>query len=1058
MLLTARSSFMAHLAVFTMTNNAPSQDCINGRPIHPFFTLSRHHPSGIKRAPDNVSIQNCDASLPSDAATGSDKTNNNTEQCAQSVNGRGQRRKADRDAGNDETQKKAPPRKRTRHSAGSNITAHLVKLPKGSDSSGTREQDDGDDQALEDLAQKGQATNTLEKPTCSETSLAQQNGQAARDDTVVQIDPGQLDSSACDTNDKQTSRCHSTGDKTPELDLWKVPKVPNENMEKPKIPRLNTKTGMLGSPPKLKEIQAGEEDADAQRSIVLMHDRKPPIMIVRIPYGISPDSRVRIGEAINSILDGRKINPDFKSKQSASVNKDNAAEVSGPSSSKPAKAVHPFFLGRTKKPAPVQQQQDSDPSTSTSSFTNIQAQHYSSIPCSSKRSRPIPTIKHHMPQFGVNSMGIKFPGAKLPSWPWKGMMHIRGEEHETVRTIDITRLHAPRKSKGNIVRILPGESVVDIMTQSINIAAITKAVRNIDTDNFPPPPPELRLPNKHFESGSKLQARILPELKTFKACPVQSVQQSLPRMCNGLNVRPPPQLARLFHSISLELSAFDMSQCESRDWAQKYAPANAVEILQPGREAFLLRDWLQALMVQSVDTGSPDADKGKTGSKTKGTANKKKRKKKLDGFIVSSDEEDQDFYEPSDEDTDWTPSGHRGIVRPTVVKPLSNRNRGKTPNTLVISGPHGCGKTAVVYAVAKELGFEVFEINSSSRRSGKDVLEKIGDMTRNHHVQQHQVTSKPDDESPVPQDNVEEDIKSGKQSTMNAFFKPKLKGSVARQEKPSTQNVKFEPPKKEPTKNQRQSLILLEEVDILYEEDKQFWATVIGLIVQSKRPFVMTCNDETLVPLQSLRLYGIFRFSIPPRDLAVDRLLLIAANEGHALTRRAVEQLYDSRGCDLRAATMDLQYWCQVGVGDRRGGFDWFVPRWPKGVDLDENNEIIRVVSEGTYQYGMNLLCRDRIADSKLSPQLVEEELLHQTSESWTFDLGHWQDSVGLDDWAMDMASHMESARDRQHILEAYDTLAETMSTADICSDRSFAVFMEVGLYSLEFHTQCRPS
>ena len=1041
---------MAHLAIFTMTNNAPSQYDVNGRPIHPFFTLSRQPPSGNNRAPDNVSIQNCNAPSPSDTATSSNKTDNDTEQPAQSANGRGRRRKADRDVGNNETQKKAPPRKRIRHSAGSDITTHLVKLPKGRDSS---------DQALEDLVQKEQATNTLEKPTCSGTSSAQQNGQAAPDDTVLQIDPGQLGSSACDTNDKQTSHCHATGDKTPEPDLGKTAEVPNGNMEKPKkIPMFNPKSSTLGSLPKLKEVQVAEEDADAHRSTVSRRGEKNPSMIVRIPYGIRPESRARIGGAINSILDGRKICPDSKSKQSASVNNDNAAEVSGPSSSKPAKAVHPFFLGRTKKPAPVQQQHDPNPRTSAPLSTNMQAHHYSSIPCSPKRSRPISTAKHHMPQFGVKNMGIKFPGAKLPSWPWKGMMHIRGEEHETVSTVDTTQLHAPRKSKGNIVRIPPGESVVDIMIQSINIAAITETVCNIDTDNFPPPPPELRLPNKHFESGSKLQARILPELKTFKTSPVQSVQQSLPSTCNELNVHPPPQLARLFHTIAVELSAFDMSQCESRDWVQKYAPINAVEILQPGREAFLLRDWLQALMVQSVDTGSPDADKGKTGSKIKGAANKKKRKKKLDGFIVSSDEEEQEFYEPSDEDTYWTPNGHRGIVRPTVVKPLSNRNRGKTPNTLVISGPHGCGKTAAVYAVAKELGFEVFEINSSSRRSGKDVLEKIGDMTRNHHVQQHQVTSKPDDESPAPQDDAEQDIKSGKQSAMNAFFKPKSKGPVAKQEKPRTQNVKSEPFKKEPSKNQRQSLILLEEVDILYEEDKQFWATVIGLIVQSKRPFVMTCNDETLVPLQSLRLHGIFRLSMPPRDLAVDRLLLIAANEGHALTRQAVEQLYDSRRCDLRAATMDLQYWCQVGVGDRRGGFDWFVPRWPKGVDLDENNEIIRVVSEGTYQYGMNLLCRDRIADSKLSPQLVEEELLCQASESWTFDLGHWQDSVGLDAWAIDMASHVENARDRQHILEAYDTLAEVMSTADICSDRSFAVFMEVGLCSLKVHTQRIPS
>ncbi|KAH6839413.1 hypothetical protein B0I37DRAFT_316411 [Chaetomium sp. MPI-CAGE-AT-0009] len=1001
-----------------MAENAPATDSATRRPVHPFFAQNRpitpvaENPA-TKDAPnphDNISV------LPSntteDAKTGDDVTEDTAAQ-------RGKRRKADHELNAEDTPRKTRPNKRTRNSAGGgDIENHFIKLDSGgggentsgSGSLGAGASAEGVQPSVHTTAEGNHGTRDFPtygleaKPSPNEQPNAVMDG--------------------CAFEPAATSQAAAA------------------SLTKPKkMLQFNPKTGTIGSPPKPKEPRVATSETEMGKKAPGKRGRKPASKVVRITYGTDQKTRTRLGELINAILDGKTHDPVASAQHPpTSNNRKQSPKVTETLAPKSIKTTtHPFFLGQTKTSDPAAT--DPRPKKRSSSPNSARTKHYCATPCSPRKPRMGPSSKVPMPQFGVKSLGLKFPGAKLPAWPWQGMVHVRGDENETPGA-ETDPLHlAFRKSKGNAVKMLPSESVINLVADSMQLSVMAEAVKNIDTDNFIPPPPELRLPQKHFESGSKLQSRILPELRTFQSS-LKTTQGSHGTM------RAPPQLARLFTSISSSLSAFDMSQCETSNWVQKYAPITATEVLQPGQEIFFLRDWLQVLMVQAVDTGSTvETDKAKAGTKSKSAgAGKKKRRKKLDGFIVSSEDEGYEWYDQSEDEANWAPSGSRGIFRKTVMR-SGNRAKGKdgnkTANALVISGPHGCGKTAAVYAVAKELDFEVFEINASSRRNGKDVLEKIGDMTRNHHVQQHQSSDAPDNQDATTEDDTANDIKSGKQPTMNAFFTAKAKVSKSKQPAKAPAKTSQSELKKEPAKVQRQSLILLEEVDILYEEDKQFWTTLVSLIAQAKRPFIMTCNDETLVPLHTLKLHGIFRLSHPPKDLAVDRLLLIAANEGHALARRSVEQLYDSRGCDLRATTMDMQYWCQIGVGDRRGGLDWFYSRWPKGVDLDENKEVVRVISQDTYRAGMNLLGRDPIIDPMLSPRLVEEEVLHQAWDSWGFDLGHWQDSPEMISWAEGPRPTFKNATDRWGALCAYDGLAEAMSAADVCSSRSFAAFKE---------------
>lgn len=783
-----------------------------------------------------------------------------------------------------------------------------------------------------------------------------------------------------------------------------------------KVLRFNPATGTLGSPPKPKEPkptthQEHPKKASEEKKTLTPRGRRHITRIVKVSYGTDDESRKQIGTRIDEIL-GSAVSPTPKLKKRTSPKEtkrlsQHSTETKSESSQK---ETHPFFSGKPQKAAAT-------PGSTSNAEAVTQAKPppspkrpriFSSTPCSPKKQRAAGTSKP-MPQFGVRSLGLKTPGARAPAWPWKDMLHVRGDDAAVIRH-DRASLSAPipaRKSKGNTTHIAPQEMVLETFAAGLRISDIIDDIKNIDTESFLPPPRELRLPDKHFESGRKLEKRIQPELKNVKH----------------------DSLAGLRSLLATSLSAFDKYRCESMSWAQKYAPRTAVEVLQHGREVLLLREWLEALKVQAVDTGDlkPKPAKG-------GPPKKKRKKNKSDDFIVDSDEEANEMDEVSDLEEDWSPDrrgGKRTVIRAGDAQAKDSKGASRLTNTVVISGPHGCGKTAAVYAIAKELDFEVFEINSGSRRSGKDVLDKIGDMTRNHLVQHQQAETTA--ETAINDEDVAEDIKSGKQATMASFFKPKQAPKhppKAKKPVPKIEAEKLEA-KKSPSKNQKQSLILLDEIDVLYEEDKNFWSTVIGLIAQSKRPFVLTCNDEKLVPFQTLSLHGIFRFSEPPKDLAVDRLLMIAACEGHALRRSAVSALFEARQQDLRACLADLNYWCQMAVGDRRSGVDWYYPRYPQGCDIDEQGNVIRVISQDTYLEGMGWLAHDVLAEIGDATS-VEDELLQEAWNNWQIDVGDWQDTLEMPSWASQLET--PSQGERLAALTNYDDFADAMSMADLCS------------------------
>ncbi|CAN6625774.1 hypothetical protein TRVA0_010S02124 [Trichomonascus vanleenenianus] len=186
---------------------------------------------------------------------------------------------------------------------------------------------------------------------------------------------------------------------------------------------------------------------------------------------------------------------------------------------------------------------------------------------------------------------------------------------------------------------------------------------------------------------------------------------------------------------------------------------------------------------------------------------------------------------------------------------------------LILHGPPGSGKTSAVYAAGKELSAYVFEVNASMKRSSKDLLELLDGMGQSHLV--HQIDS------------------------------------IANPE----------------------SVVLFEEADVLFEDEKSFWMGLTRFADLSKRPIVLTCSDLSVIPQNIIEMSELLEFKHSDASLQVDILLLIALNEGHLVPRKDLQALVRRRKNDLRACINDLQFSCQMGLGGRKSGVDWLVTK-----------------------------------------------------------------------------------------------------------------------------------
>ncbi|NWI51237.1 ATAD5 protein, partial [Calyptomena viridis] len=276
-------------------------------------------------------------------------------------------------------------------------------------------------------------------------------------------------------------------------------------------------------------------------------------------------------------------------------------------------------------------------------------------------------------------------------------------------------------------------------------------------------------------------------------------------------------------------------------------------------------------------------------------------------------------------------------------------------NTVLITGPPGVGKTAAVYACAQELGFKIFEVNASCQRSGRQILSQLKEATQSHQVDKKGVNAhKPcffnscsTAKSPKKMYSPKKVVSPRKPplspkgaglkrnltpKTLANYFKISSKrkgndGEVTSEEKTrgSSQNS-LEEKKDAQTKSVNKeeggehnrknatSLILFEEVDIIFDEDAGFLSAIKTFMATAKRPVILTTNDPTF----SLMFDGYFEeinFRTPSLVNATSYLQALCLAENLRTDGRDLAALLTTNNCDIRKSLLYLQFWVRSGGG-----------------------------------------------------------------------------------------------------------------------------------------------
>ncbi|XP_019182102.1 PREDICTED: uncharacterized protein LOC109177240 [Ipomoea nil] len=359
------------------------------------------------------------------------------------------------------------------------------------------------------------------------------------------------------------------------------------------------------------------------------------------------------------------------------------------------------------------------------------------------------------------------------------------------------------------------------------------------------------------------------------------------------------------------------NQPENCLWTDKYQPEKAVQVCGNGVSVKILSEWLHSWH-----------ERGSQRSKSF----------RSNDTFIEQEVGDDDYLSDCDSDNEDTENHLK--------------------NVLLVTGPVGSGKSAAIYACAKEQGFQVIEVNASDWRNGALVKQMVGEALESQWRQRTQ-----------------KDTANAEDNTLLRSFSAAVTGT----EGPMSEVIELIPilddedsqnasatPRKLICKDRTNShgdlntLVLFEDVDAALCEDRGFISTIQQLSETAKRPMILTSNSNNPVLPNNLDRLELC-FTMPSSKDLLELANTVCNAEKVIMDSSLVEGFVNHCEGDIRKTIMLLQFWCQ-GQTFRIGNE---IPTYrPLQFDIDAGHLMLLKLIPWSFPCPLSVLVDEEISKS----------------------------------------------------------------------------------------------